>query len=422
VSTTTPATDVRNATWNFDNNLLETGNTYNAVLVTGPAFTTVSYLGYGASMRFVTALGGAVTVPSPFFNLSYTSFTVEAWIYMTLTTGDNAVLSQCECVSCQGKCLALMIRNGRLYMVFSLTPITGSTALSNGTWHHIAYVYDYSSRTQSVYIQGVLDGTKSSSDPYQGQNGSILIGNANLTSSFFDGLIDTLTITTKAKSDAEILISATQVAYFSFDGTNVTEDQGPNKIYSRTQNAITVNGKVGRALLFSGTLSMLQAHAFWQLSQPNRDFSIVLWVNPVLANGTLIQKTRSQNSSSGPCCIYMAFSGTGQIVYSIPNLINTTQIYGPFININQWTHLAYTYSLSNGITMYINGARYGSTGASFYNSTASSHDWLNVGWSPHPCTSALTSISNGFFQGAIDELYVYRRELSASEIASLANV
>ena len=420
-STTTEATIVRSASWNFDNNTFETGNLYNATIVTGPIYSSLSYFGYGASVLFATASGGAITVSSPFFNLSYTSFTVEAWVYLTIVTGDNALLSQCECVSCESRCIALIIRNGRLHMVFSLNTLTGSTSLALSTWYHIAYVYDYSSRTQYVYVQGVLDGTRTSSDAYQSQSGPLIFGTSNFTSSFFDGYIDFLSITTRAKTAAEILTDASLVAYFSFDGTSLTTDYGPNKIVAYMQNTIAATGKIGRGLSFSGTISMFQAYAFYQLSQPNREFSIAIWVYPILANGTLIQKTKSQYTTTGPCCIFMAFSSTGQIVYSIPSLVTTTQVYGPFLSLNQWTHLGYTYSPTNGIVMYINGARYGSTGAVYYNSTANGTDWLNLGWAASSCTTGGTSISNGYFQGAIDELYVYRRELSASEVSSLAS-
>jgi hypothetical protein len=68
--------------------------------------------------------------------------------------------------------------------------------------------------------------------------------------------------------------------------------------------------------------------------------------------------------------------------------------------------------------MYINGAQYGKTGAATY--TASIFiDWLTVGWSSGGCTQF--PIVNNYFQGAFDEFYVYRRELAASEVASLVN-
>ena len=63
-------------------------------------------------------------------------------------------------------------------MGFTLDDLIGLTTLSINTWYHVAYVYDYSSETQSVYLQGVLDNSKTSAGPYQGQNGSMYIGSS----------------------------------------------------------------------------------------------------------------------------------------------------------------------------------------------------------------------------------------------------
>jgi hypothetical protein len=307
-------------------------------------------------------------------------------------------------------------------MAYSLSVLTGSTPMAANTWYHVAYVYDYSSRTQYVYLQGVLDGTKTSSDPYQGQSGAIFIGASNISSSFYNGYIDDLKVTTMAKSATDLLDDATLVAYFSFDSSTLTSDSGPNKISGYVQNVGAITGKGGQALSFSGAASYFQAYAFYQLSIANKEYSIALWINPNSPNGTLIQKTRTQFTTTGSCSIFMAFSALGQIIFAIPtgSATLTQQIVGPFISSGQWTHLGYTYSQTNGVTMYINGVKYGATGSQTYYSPSSNYEWLNIGqYTTTACTS-LSLVSNGFYQGAIDEVHIYRRELRASEIASLA--
>ena len=70
--------------------------------------------------------------------------------------------------------------------------------------------------------------------------------------------------------------------------------------------------------------------------------------------------------------------------------------------------------------MYINGVKYGAaTGINYYSPSAN-YEWLNIGQYATTLCTSFTIVSNGFYQGAIDELYVYRRELKASVIASLA--
>lgn len=49
----------------------------------------------------------------------------------------------------------------------NLTRISGSTALSAGAWHHIAFVYQKSSGKQSLYADGVLQGSRTHTIPEQ---------------------------------------------------------------------------------------------------------------------------------------------------------------------------------------------------------------------------------------------------------------
>lgn len=423
ISSTAPPIVVQSATWTFDGTANDLYGGFNGSLSTNAAYSVTTYFGIGSTLLLSSALNPApfVSIASPYFNLSYRSFTVEAWILLYTIPGDNVVFSQCECGGCIGRCLSLAVRNGRLYMAFSLNVLLGTTVMLSNVWYHIAFVYDYSSRTQLVYLQGNLDATRTGSDPYQGQNGSMIIGASNMSSTTYNGLIDDVRLTTTAKSAATILTDATLVAYFPFDNAPVTDDAGPNDISATVQNGAMVAGKVNQAVSFSGSLSYFQAFAFYQLSQANREFSIALWINPTVATGTLIQKTRLATSTIAPCSIFMAFSTIGQIVFGIPTGPTTTsQIIGPSISINQWTHLGYTYSPINGVIMYVNGVRQGSTGNITYATWGTNYDYLNVAQNiSTPCSLSL--IANGFYQGSIDEFYVYRRELSASAIAALAN-
>lgn len=325
------------------------------------------------------------------------------------------IFSQCECTTCRDRCLYVGIRNYTIYMGFMLDDVGGATPLTNNTWYHVAYVYDYSSQTQSVYLQGILDGRKTSAGPYQGQSGSIFIGTSNLASSGYFGRIDDLKIITMAKSSTDILDDATLVAYFSFDGTTLAEDMGPNKLYGSLSNVNVYVGKISRGLSFSGSLSYFQAYGCLYFTLANKPYSFAMWIYPYsVSGGNILQKSR-YNTGIIPCNQLIGFSSIGQIVFNVPG---GSILVGSSISVNRWTHIGYTYSQTNGLIMYINGVRYATTGASSY-SASTGIDWLNVGWGGSGC--ALAPIVNNYFQGLIDEFYVYRRELTASEIASLAN-
>ncbi len=368
-------------------------------------------------MALNSSVNQSVIIAAPLLNLSYTSFTVEAWIYGISLTGDNAIFSQCQCSSCQDQCLSLIIRNYKLYMGFMLDDVVGLTSLSINTWYHIAYVYDYSIRTQSLYVQGVLDNTRTSAGPYQGQSGSTVIGSSSLTTSSFNGYIDNLKVATRAKSASEILAAASIVVYFSFDGSSLTQDMGPNQMNGTLSNANAVSGRVGEGLSFGGSLSYLQAYGFYQLGQSSKAFSFSIWVYPYsVTGGTLIHKTTLQYSGGTWCQDLMGFTYAGQISFHV-NGVNP-QITGPFVSTLQWTHIAFTYSSTNGQTLYINGTQYMNTGATLFYSSGVI-DWLTIGYNFGTCTPS--PMLGGYYLGVIDEFYVYRRELSASDVYSLAN-
>ena len=208
-TTTTVAPTARVIYWSFDTDVTDAYGTYNGTLVNGATLSNNTYFGMGAALAGNNSLNQSAIVTTPFLNLSYTSFTIEAWILGFALTGDNGIFGQCQCTSCQDQCLFLIIRNYKMYMGFMLDDVVGLTTLSANTWYHVAYVYDYSALTQSVYIQGVLDNSKSSAGPYQGRNGSILLGSSHLSGSSFNGIIDNLRVTTRAKTAAELLTDAT---------------------------------------------------------------------------------------------------------------------------------------------------------------------------------------------------------------------
>ena len=101
--------------------------------------------------------------------------------------------------------------------------------------------------------------------------------------------------------------------------------------------------------------------------------------------------------------------------YTYPN---SAQVVGPTVPVSQWTHVIYSYSQANGQTMYVNGAQIGRTGSIVFYSSGQI-DWLTFGynlgcWTPGP--------TNGVpYSGMIDEVYIYRREITASEAMALAN-
>ena len=86
--------------WSFDNTLEDFYNNFNGIGSNSPAYLSPGYNGAGACLWLNKALNQSVTILSPpFLNLSYTSFTIEAWMYaQSLCDGstctDNVLFGQ----------------------------------------------------------------------------------------------------------------------------------------------------------------------------------------------------------------------------------------------------------------------------------------------------------------------------------------
>ncbi len=173
LATTTPIS-LSSSLWSFDNNTLDSLSIFNGVSVNYTTYRMPGINGYGSALSVNQTNGQYVNVPT-YRNLSYTSFTVELWFYWTtLSSADFGFFGQYYAPTTD-QSLHLIIRNYALYMGFWADDLSTSTVLKTNIWYHAAFVYDYSSSTQTIYLNGQIDGNRSSA-PYQGRSGSIVIG------------------------------------------------------------------------------------------------------------------------------------------------------------------------------------------------------------------------------------------------------
>jgi hypothetical protein len=266
-TSTTVSPTIVSVMWSFDNTPTDLYGVYNGQLISGATYSTVAtnqtYFGYGQALMLTASSNQSFLVSSPFLDLTYTSFTIEGWIYLFASfAGDRGIFGQCQCLTCPNQCLYFLVRANRLYIGFTSNDLVGSMTLAATTWYHVAFVYNYQTQQQILYVNGVQDSIKSSSQPYQGKNGTIQIGStqALLAKNYFNGYIDNLRLTTRTKSASEILIDASLIARYSFDSPNPNSDNGLNGLNGTSTNTISVNGRVNQAMRFTGSASYFQAY------------------------------------------------------------------------------------------------------------------------------------------------------------------
>ncbi|CAF4765304.1 unnamed protein product, partial [Rotaria sp. Silwood1] len=287
-----------------------------------------------------------------------------------------------------------------------------------------AYIYDYSTYTQYVYVNGYLDISRSSAGPYQGTSGALTIGtnNVNAPNNYFDGCLDSIAYFGRAKNATEVLDDATNVAYLSFDDNSLL-DSGPLLINGTgTSYSYTSLGRVNAALTLSGSSSYIQITGLRRLGTSGWPYSVAIWIKPTSSSGGTIMHLSSGTAGTGSWCIpIMGFTSAGQIAinsWSGGNVVLT----GPIVSLNSWTHVAATYSSSNGERLYVNGAQYGSSSSTYTFSASSVPMTITLGNSLSGIGYCATgTIQMGQYSGSLDEFRVYARELTASEVYSLAH-
>jgi hypothetical protein len=158
--------------------------------------------GDGALGSYSIALNGAgayATVPNS-ASLNITgAVTVEAWVNTNTDSGPQPIIERYTStdggyalrLSFDGHPKFYTLANGGVF-----DTIVGGTIVTPGVWHHIAGVFDPVQQQLRVYLDGVLDGSKTSTFAPAAGTGSVKIGARGDDAFYtFNGLIDEARIT-----------------------------------------------------------------------------------------------------------------------------------------------------------------------------------------------------------------------------------
>jgi len=198
------------------------------------------------------------------------------------------------------------------------------------------------------------------------------------------------------------------VAAYSFDegnGTTVTDVSGQGNHGTITKATWTTQGRFGAALAFNGATSWVTVPDAPSLNLAT-GMTLEAWVYPIVTlTGwrTVIQK-EEPDGPDGVVYFLEANSDVNQPATGV-SINGEELLYGRMrLRAGTWTHLAATYD-GTWQRLYINGvevAQRAQTGL-----IASSSGVLRIGGD---------SVWGQYFQGRIDEVRIYNRALSASEI------
>ena len=118
------------------------------------------------------------------------------------------------------------------------TTAIGTTTVTTNTWHHVAGVFD--GNQMRVYLDGVLDGSLSTTSGPASGTSALSIGKSTYTTYYFGGLIDEVRISAAALYSSNFTPglgpASNTRALWNFDG-QTTNDSSGNGNHGTLQNA-----------------------------------------------------------------------------------------------------------------------------------------------------------------------------------------
>lgn len=139
--------------------------------------------GISGSALQITGTNIVGGISSSFDDSITTAITVSAWVkwYGPSTYPHDSFIFDCRSTSPQGFAFAIQRANGKLLFHMNqgnssfITSV--SSVPSNGSWTHVAIVFDDANDILRLYINGIQDNTKGTTAHYQNSNANAAIGN-----------------------------------------------------------------------------------------------------------------------------------------------------------------------------------------------------------------------------------------------------
>lgn len=242
------------------------------------------------------------------------------------------------------------------------------------------------------------------------------------------GIIDRLEITGREKPNCEIFEEASLSAYCNFDSSTFFTDSGPNSLPVVGQSVSLVStGHLNQAISFDGSnSSYVQISDVTSIGIVNRSFSIAFWVRPQSLVGRLVHVS-ANSTGFGWCIPFLGFHANGSLIAHIVVTSTTLRaVFGPAIPLAPaWTHIVQTWSQTNGLRLYIDGALIAVRSINVGSYAASTTPmYVTLGNSLDGATHcAVGQIgSPAPFMGDMDEFRIYSRELTADDVCTLYSI
>ena len=385
--------------------------------------------------------------------------TIEGWIRPSSLSGFGPVAEWSDGRSAVGA--GLLINSGGPGAIeatltdtnlprTTVTLRSAAYAVTNGLWQHVALTFDKSNGLAAIYVNGNLVAQTNTGSLTPTTTGDVYLGYRPVglhASSRFNGALDEITLYNRALLQEELqAIVASDLtgkcpplppacvtppagiaAWWRGESNTVDMVAGNDAVRIPTNYPVTLAyqaGQLGAAFRF---------YAQNYLSVPRSEgldigtgsgLTVEGWIYPATLTSMPIVEWTDTNSyganlwlsySRGPTVLEANLIDTAGGYHLIRSPINTIRGYS-------WQHVAVTYDKTTGLAaLYSDGNLVISTNLGLF--TPRTDKNLLIGYHPRNTVSGPDGTPptvDRWFNGAIDELALYRRALTAAEIRNVA--
>jgi len=426
-------------------------------------FETVTYTGNGGTQKITGyirkggAFNGLQTSSASYIDISSstTSTTSSVSFWMNTTTKDSNDGTMFDAgggsSANSGFVISRTPTNGYLSVNFTHgtaghnQTFTGTTNICDGNWHHISLVME-SDNTFVCYLDGAshLSGTRTywtSGDTHNLSNNRLGTNAGSVGASSYEGKIDQVRIFNKALSSGEVTtLYGETYASSTKSTTDIFGDSSGVALYQLDEDANDtggVNGYIGSGGIFNGSSSYIDLGDSLMNNYESNNFSFSCWfnlpstvinANPDIANNPI---NLSQN------CIftkadYISGAGLYGFIYGIENgefaIAQGTSSYdgysaktsGASLSADIWHHVVITKTSSNVYNVYIDGSLQTLSVSSAANGTFTTNANSRSAYIMHMAAATYGDPAR-YTEGKIDQVRIFNKALSSSEVTTLSN-